>query len=123
MLKTLHQISSYLIIALGVVHTSLTPVFMSRLSPNAMWFAGAGLAMVVLGFLNIALRRNAGRDPVLRILCHTANLVFTIFGALTGYVVSEPQAYFGLLLLVMLTLTAFTLKREPDESSATTSRR
>jgi len=85
-----HQISSYLLIALGAVYTSLTPVFMSRLSPGAMWFAGAGLAMVCVGFLNVCLRRDAGRDRVIQTLCHVANVVFTIFGSLTAYVVNEP---------------------------------
>ncbi len=110
MLKTLHQISSYLLIALGVVHTSLTPVFMSRLSPGAMWFAGAGLAMVVLGFLNVCLRRDEGRDRVIQIICYVANVVFTIFGGLTAFVINEPQGYFGLLLLLVITITSFTLR-------------
>lgn len=110
MLKTLHQISSYLLIALGVVHTSLTPVFINRLSPGALWFAGAGLAMVVLGFLNVCLRRDAGRDRVVQILCHVANVLSTIFGALTAYVIDEPQGYFGLVLLITLTVTSFMLR-------------
>ncbi|MEJ7577362.1 MAG: hypothetical protein WKF74_10200 [Pyrinomonadaceae bacterium] len=63
---------------------------MSRLSPGAMWFAGAGLAMVCVGFLNVCLRRDAGRDRVIQTLCHVANVVFTIFGSLTAYVVNEP---------------------------------
>ena len=46
MLKTLHKISSALLVALGVVHTAPTPVFYGRLSLGAPWFAGSGLAMV-----------------------------------------------------------------------------
>lgn len=108
--KILHQISSYLLIALGIVHTSLTPAFMRRLSPGAMWFSGAGLAMVVLGFLNVCLRRDEGRDRVVRLLCYVANVAFTIFGGITAFVINEPQGYFGLLLLMTLTLTSFMLR-------------
>ncbi|MBA2338972.1 MAG: hypothetical protein H0V88_01130 [Pyrinomonadaceae bacterium] len=116
MSEILHRITSYLLIALGIVHTSLTPVFMSRLSPGAMWFAGAGLAMVVLGFLNVCLRRDAGRDRVVRLLCHVANVVFTMFGGLTAFVINEPQGYFGLVLLSVLTVTSFTfVKRRSEE--------
>ena len=109
-LKLVHRISSYLLIALGAVHTSLTPVFMKGLSPGAMWFAGAGLAMVCVGSLNVCLRRDAGRDKVVQLLCRVANIVFTLFGGLTALVVDEPQGYFALLLLMALTVTSFTFR-------------
>ena len=63
MARTIHAIASYLLIALGAVHTALTPVFYARLTPNAMWFAGAGLAMVFAGFLNVTLSRGRGGIP------------------------------------------------------------
>lgn len=110
MVKTLHTISSYLLIALGVVHTALTPVFYGRLSPGALWFAGSGLAMIFVGFLNVALSRTGGRDGVVRALCYVANLLTTAFGALTVFVDGEPQVIFGMLLIITLTVTAFMLK-------------
>ena len=36
MTRTIHSIASYLLIALGAVHTPLTPVFNARLTPNAI---------------------------------------------------------------------------------------
>jgi hypothetical protein len=75
MIKTIHAITSYLLIALGAVHTALTPVFYGRLTPNAMWFAGAGLAMIFVGFLNVILSRGAGLDSLARWLVYVANLL------------------------------------------------
>ena len=112
MLKTLHKISSILLIALGVVHTALTPVFYGRFSLNALWFAGSGLTMIFLGFLNIATARAAGRDRLVQMLCYIANLITTAFGVLLVTVDSEPQVIFGLVLIVLMTVTAFMLRGE-----------
>jgi sulfite exporter TauE/SafE len=106
MVRRLHRICTYLLIALGVVHTSLTPVFNKEFSVDAMYFASAGLAMVVIGFLNIAMSRNAG-DRLTVILCRIANVLFTVFGLLTALAIREPQAYFGIVLLLTITMTSF----------------
>lgn len=110
MLSTLHKISSSLLIALGTVHAALTPMFYGRFSLNALWFAGSGLTMIFLGFLNIAMRRAAGRDRLVQILCYAANLITTIFGVLLVTVDNEPQVIFGLVLIVLMTVTAFMLR-------------
>lgn len=109
MLKTIHKISSWLLVALGVVHTTLTPMFYGRLSVGAMWFAGSGIAMIAVGFLNIAMSRHAA-DLLVRILCYVINLLTVIFGLLIVTVDSEPQVIFGLLLMVTMTVTSFLLK-------------
>ncbi len=111
MARIIHAVASCLLIALGAVHTGLTPVFYGRLSPGAMWFAGAGLAMVFVGFLNVAFGRVVGRDKVIRALCYAANLLTVAFGVLIVVVDSEPQVIFGMLLIVTITVTAFLLKR------------
>ena len=110
MTRTIHDIASYLLIALGAVHTALTPVFYGRLTPNAMWFAGAGLAMVFVGFLNVILSRGAGRDSLARWLVYVANLLTLAFGAVTVVLDSEPQVIFGMLLIATITVAAFLLK-------------
>jgi hypothetical protein len=109
MVKRLHQICTYLLIALGTVHTSLTPVFNKEFSVEAMYFASAGLAMVVIGFLNIAMSRNAD-DRLTVILCDIANVLFTVFGLLTALAIREPQAYFGMVLLLTITATSFRVR-------------
>lgn len=109
-MRTLHKICTYLLIALGVVHAALTPVFYGRLSPGAMWFAGSGLAMIFVGFLNVAFGRVVGRDTVVRALCYASNLLTLVFGVLIVVVDSEPQVLFGLGLIGVMTVTAFMLK-------------
>jgi sulfite exporter TauE/SafE len=111
MVRRLHRISTYLLIALGVVHTSLTAVFNKEFSVDAMYFASAGLAMVVIGFLNIATSRNTD-DRLTMILCWVANVLFTIFGTLTALAIREPQAYFGIVLLLTMTVTSFLTRHK-----------
>ena len=108
MLRTLHKISSVLLVALGVVHTALTPVFYGRFSHNALWFAGSGLAMIFVGLLNLTLGRDVGRDRLVRVFCHSANLLTVVFGFLMVAVNRDPQVIFGLVLIVLMTCTAFS---------------
>jgi uncharacterized membrane protein len=111
MVRRLHLICTYLLIGLGAVHTSLTAVFNKELSVDAMYFASAGLAMVVIGFLNIAMSRN--RDDRLSVtMCYIANVLFTVFGVLTAWAIQEPQAYFGVALLLTITATSFWLTKK-----------
>lgn len=111
MIKTTHAVASSLLIALGAVHTALTPVFYERLTPNAMWFAGAGLAMIFVGFLNVVLSRGAVRDTLSRVLVYVANVLTLAFGSVTVYLDGEPQVIFGMLLIATITVCAFLLKR------------
>ena len=108
--KSLHKISSILLVALGAVHTALTPVFYGRFTLNALWFAGSGLAMLFVGFLNIALSRDVGRDRLIRILCYVANLLTVFFGFLMVTQNREPQVIFGFVLIVLMTTTAFFIR-------------
>ena len=110
MSKRLHAICAILFVALGVVHVLFTLTFATRLTQGALWFAGSGLAMIFAGFLNLALSRGgAGRDKTLRVLCHVTNALLLVFGTLGAVIVNEPQAYFGLALIVVLAVTAFML--------------
>jgi hypothetical protein len=110
MLRTLHKISSALLTGLGVVHTALTPVFYGRLTLGALWFAGSGLAMIFVGLLNLTLCRDVGRDRLVRVFCHSANLLTLGFGLLFVTLDREPQVVFGLVLIVLMTATAFTVE-------------
>ena len=110
MLRKIHLTSSVLLTALGVVHTAMTPVFYGRFTHNALWFAGSGLAMMFVGFLNITLNRDAGRGRLAPTLCHIANLLTAVFGALIVRVNTEPQVILGFVLIILTAVTAFSLK-------------
>ena len=87
---------------LGVGHTLLTPFF-ARRQPRLqqLWFAGAGLALVFLGLLNLA--RTWTDDRTVRQLCQAANPLGTLYLALLVRDLPEPQAYAALGLSAALT--------------------
>ncbi|MGH9944421.1 MAG: hypothetical protein ACRD9R_18900 [Pyrinomonadaceae bacterium] len=98
MLKKLHIICAWLLSALGLVHIGFTPFAYREFNLNALWFAGAGVALVFAGFLNFAAVRHAAVDRVVRALCLAANfLVFALFAA-AFTLLREPQVYVGLAL-------------------------
>ena len=53
--KAIHKISTWLLLAVGVIHTLGTFLFFDALSEAAIWFAGAGLGGIFVAFLNINL--------------------------------------------------------------------
>ena len=55
-MRLFYRITAYSL-SLGVIHTALTPLFYDRFSPDALWFAGTGLALVFLGLLNLVAER------------------------------------------------------------------
>ena len=107
MLKTLYKISTYLIIILGIVHVLFTIQAYGRWTLNAMWFLGAGLALVFAGFLNLILIREGGHDRFVRLLCLVADATcFLLFGAAL-FLLTEPQVYIGLALFAFESVAAF----------------
>jgi hypothetical protein len=104
--KVAHSWSGYLLALLGVVHASLALPSLVR-SPDyeTVWFAGTGLGLLLLVFLNVAFRR-APQDPVVRRLCHGSNLAFSLFGVAGALAVPEPQAYAVLLCILVQTASA-----------------
>lgn len=107
----IHKVCVYLIIALGVIHIAVTPVFKKEFSPDAMYFASAGFAMIFIGLLNIALSRDGGKDRALATLCYVANALYTVFVIITLTVIHERSAYFVVALIIAMTVTAFVINR------------
>jgi hypothetical protein len=94
-----HRLTAYALVALGTVHALLATGY-GAFSPDAVWFAGTGLALVFLGLLNVAAVVAASR-PVWT-LCRVANVLGLGLGVAGVRAVPEPQAYAGLLLLLAL---------------------
>ncbi len=55
MLRTLHKVASGLIIALGMLHVSLTPLDGDGFTLGAMWLLRAGVAIILAGFISLVL--------------------------------------------------------------------
>ncbi len=109
MLERLFKVCAYLTVVLGVVHISFTRFNNGRLTVGALWFIGSGVAVVLMGFLNLVLLRDAGKDALVRALCLIANVVSTLLFAVAIFVLAEPPAYIGFALLSFQTIAAFML--------------
>lgn len=108
-MKTFHKISSYVLLALGVLHTALTPLLSPGFSIEALWFAGTGLGLVFLGMFNLAVLHSPTRFGLN--LCLAANLAGLVYGVLIISILPEPQAWIALLAFLATTLgTAFSRK-------------
>jgi hypothetical protein len=104
-MRTIQRICAWLLTALGAVHVLYTAVEHDALSPDAVWFAGAGLALVFLRMLNLAAL--AADHPSARAVCRAANLLGAAFGVLAAVAVPVPQAFLGLALMAALAAASF----------------
>ena len=112
MLKTIHTVCTYLIIALGVLHLLFAFHDYDEFTLGALWFASAGFAIIFAGFLNLILLRHAGRDGLIRALCIIANLICaSLFGAAL-MLMRQPQVFVGLLLFALAAIAVLAARQQ-----------
>ena len=107
MLRKLHLICSYLIVALGAIHILFTACAYDNFSLDAFWFAGSGMAIVFAGFLNLMFLKFIGKDLTVWILCLIGNLFSTLLFIVGLFIIGEPQVFVGTLLLGFAALATF----------------
>lgn len=115
-MRILYKISTLLILALGILHISLTPVFFKALTENAMWFVSGGLMMVFISFFNFILMKSANGERSVKLLCHLANVAGLIFAATTFTINSlraAPPIQFWLVLFLFIFETIAALRYRP----------
>ena len=112
MLTVLHKIATSLIITLGLVHIGFTYHDYDRFTMGAVWFIGTGVAIILAGFLNITLRRDVGRDRLVRWLCIGTNIIFTLGFAGAILMLPQPQVFVGLLLFASATASGFLISHK-----------
>lgn len=78
MFGTAHKILIGLIIALGVLHVLVTFHDYDTFSLRALWFASAGVAIILASFLNIVLLRDIWKDKVVWLLYILTNIIFAV---------------------------------------------
>ncbi len=102
----LYKVFIYLVMAMGITHIALTPVFYKTYTVDSLWFAGTGLAFVLLGGLNLAGLKFIN-DKEFRWIVF-ANILMLTFVGLLALKLGEPQGYAALILLhgVMLASAA-----------------
>lgn len=116
MLKSAHKILTGIIIALGVLHTLVTFCEHDSFSVEALWFASAGVAIILAGFLNIVLLRDVGKDTVVWMLCLITNLIFAVMFVLALLVLPQPQVFVGAGLFIVATLFSLIEPRKQASS-------
>jgi asparagine N-glycosylation enzyme membrane subunit Stt3 len=107
--KTTHTVASILIVLLGCVHIGFTFFNYHGLSYEAIWFLGTGLAIVLAGFINIAVLRDGGRDTIIWTMALVTNLFFLLGFAAASYMMREPQVFVGTLLFAVTTILTFRI--------------
>ena len=108
LIKGIHKTSTWLMLAVGVIHTMGTFFFYEDLSEAAIWFAGAGLGGIFVAFLNIFLWQR-GCQKLSRKLIGAANALFIVW-LLVGFV-ATPALPSAMILTIggLMTLSGTTL--------------
>ena len=104
--------SSGAVILVALAHCGVARLVYSRLSPNAIWFPGTGLGLLLLGILNWA---HVGVEPCdmpTAPVIRWANVFFLVFSFGAVAAVNEPQAWVVVASLLGQTVVGwFTLRR------------
>ena len=84
---------------LGVLHLTVTLPIYGRLSLEALWFAGSGLAVVCCALMNVVALRSSA--PSSRWAVVIANLLIAGFFAAAWPLLPSPQVAAGLIIFVI----------------------
>ena len=117
-MRVLLVVSASLCALLGVVHVSFTFANYEHLSPAAVWFAGTGMALLLLAALNWATLAGPPPRPGIRRLVVGLDLLMVAHAVLAVRAVAEPPAYVVLATSIGLTLSAQYVARDPRRTSA-----
>ena len=108
-MKTVHTIASILIVALGVLHCCVTFLNYHGISYEAIWFLGTGFAIILAGFMNIAMLRDQGRDRVIWTMALITNVVFLMGFIAASSMMRQPQVLLGAVLFFATTVYSFVV--------------
>lgn len=113
-MRTVHQVSTALIILLGVVHVVLTPVWFDEFVMRVMWYVAQGLMAILVGFVNIIAVRNRWQDTITVRLCHTANLLGLTFAVVYSFVDPTLPSYAAIMIFLGLVVAGLATSRRTD---------
>jgi hypothetical protein len=112
--RAVHLASTSVVAVLAIVHSGLTARLYSSWSPDAVWFLGTGLGLLLLAVLNWT---HIGSEPCERPsawVVRWANAGFAVFGLAAVAAVPVPQAYaIALGLVGQVVAGRWTLPRAP----------
>jgi hypothetical protein len=91
--RRIHLGAAFVLCLVATAHVALTIPLYRAWSPDAVWFMGAGLGLLLLGLLNWT---HVGMEPCQQPTAHFvrwANWSFAVFGIAALVAVPMPQAY------------------------------
>jgi hypothetical protein len=106
-----HKLCAWALLILGAIHVGYTAIAYKTWSLPAAWFLGAGLSFIFLGLLNLA---TVVSFPVRTVVwsCFIANLLGLAFLAGVVVLLPKPQAFIGVVLMLILLGTTTRLGRK-----------
>ena len=99
--RKVHLAASWTVVLLAVLHASLTPLIYDEWSPDAVWFLGTGIGLLIAAAFNLA---HIGLEPCTQPtakLVRWTNYLFVAFGMAATLAVPEPQSFVVLLALLV----------------------
>lgn len=97
-LNRVYAVLGWAIVALGGLHM-LSTFRLSASSPaSRVWFFGSGIAMALVGALNLLHRSYGQLAPGLRVVCRSANVALTLFALVAGQITHSTIAEYILIL-------------------------
>lgn len=99
-----YKIAAYLVVLLGIIHLALTPVFFHQFGIDVLWFAGMGMGIIFLGNLNLLVL--LARRTAFYLMAITSNIMALLLMGLILSINPAMQAYIGLGLLLVITVTS-----------------
>ncbi len=111
-MRALDRIATAIVLFLGVGHVAATPRFASGFTEGAAWFAGSGLTLVFVAFLNLSRLASPDADRRLRRLCLIANAVTLVWTVFVATMVPVPQAFLAAAAVLVLTVVTLIQLRK-----------
>jgi len=88
-LNIFYAVFGWAIVALGSLHMLSTLRLLNSTPVFKLWFFGAGMAMALVGALNLLHRAYGASALGLRIVCAGANIVLLCFAVIAGLLTSS----------------------------------
>ena len=104
-----YKIAIYLLILLGVIHSSFTFVIYKSFNADALWFFGTGLTYIFMGLYNLASIKVKIKS--ISNIAIVLNFIGTVFTIAITYILKEPQAFVALVLVIFIFLSSVFTKK------------
>lgn len=85
-LSLIYAVFAWLIVAIGTLHMLATFRLASGSALGRIWFFGSGMAIAMVGALNLLHRTYGQSCPGVRIVCRAANVLLTSLAIVAGTV-------------------------------------